>query len=67
MYLSEDLIQMEFDDQVVTWNIESHNEYRSYEIYYCEGELGTIIIIIYNENMIAIGDGVLFEGSSIST
>ncbi len=66
MSVSEDIIKMEIDDQIVTWDDIKHCECRFLEVYTGEGELGKIRVFIFNfgssSYMLAIGKGVFFCG-----
>ncbi|MFX1568654.1 MAG: NosD domain-containing protein [Promethearchaeota archaeon] len=64
--LSEDVIQLEIEDQIATWDVECYYELRNIEIYKGEGELGWIKVIVIScgssTYVVAIGAGVLFIG-----
>jgi len=66
MSVSEDIIKMEIDDQIVTWDVIKHCKCGFMEVYTGEGELGKIRVFIFNfgssSYIFAIGKGVFFSG-----
>ena len=65
MLITDTQISIEIEGHTAVWEIKKVVSYRNIEIYYGEGELGKIIVMVYNGNrVIAIGNGILFFGYS---
>ncbi|MFX0021274.1 MAG: ABC transporter substrate-binding protein [Candidatus Hermodarchaeota archaeon] len=66
LLISDQTIQMEIEDQIVTWDIVDYVEIHNMEIYTGEGELGRIKVIIIRCGdrtfVLAYGDNVFFSG-----
>jgi len=66
--ISNETIQLEIGDQIVTWEIVDYTENCNFEIYIGEGELGWIKVTVITHGdstyVIAYGSGILFFGSS---
>ncbi|MFB0560869.1 MAG: NosD domain-containing protein [Candidatus Lokiarchaeia archaeon] len=66
LFLSENLIRIQIDDQIATWNIVKHCQKGNIDIYFGEGELGKIVLIIHrgeiSTHVLAAGRGVFFCG-----
>ncbi len=64
--VSDDTIQIEIEDQILTWEIVDYVEIKNMEIYTGEGELGIIKVIIIRCGdrtfVLAYGDNVFFSG-----
>ncbi len=68
MTITEETILLEIEDQEITWDVINYSEFGNVEIYYGEGELGGIRVIIISCGsstlVIAFGNGVFFIGYS---
>ncbi len=66
LFLSENLIRVQVEDQMATWNIVKHCRIGSIELVFGEGELGKIVLTIHRgkttTHILAAGRGVIFFG-----
>nr|MDO8081490.1 NosD domain-containing protein [Candidatus Freyarchaeota archaeon] len=66
LFLSEHLIRIQVGDQIATWNIVKHYKLCNIEIYFGEGELGKIVLIIHRgqatSHVLAVGSWAFFCG-----
>lgn len=64
LYISDDSIRMEVENQTATWEIISESQIGGLELIIGEGELGRIVVIIFKGRVLAMGKGVFFIGSA---
>ena len=64
LFLSEHMIRIQVEDQIATWNIVKHCQMKNIALYFGEGELGKIVLIIHKgqttSHTLAIGRWTFF-------
>ncbi|MEM3593809.1 MAG: hypothetical protein QXS27_03685 [Candidatus Jordarchaeaceae archaeon] len=64
LFLSERMIRIQVGDQVATWNIVKHCQMKNIDLYFSEGKLGKMVLIIHRgqttSHILAIGRWTFF-------